>query len=132
GRGQLRVPGSRGEGRAQGLTWPIPSPSSCGERVRVRGSRSLRHLLLPLTPTLSHTWAEGERSRVGPVPDLSFLFVQALNGLASASSLFIIAAGLTIVFGVTRIVNFAHGSFYMLGAYFAVTIIPRLLDVSNS
>jgi branched-chain amino acid transport system permease protein len=66
------------------------------------------------------------------VPDLSFLFVQALNGLASASSLFIIAAGLTIVFGVTRIVNFAHGSFYMLGAYLAVTIIPRLLDVSNT
>jgi len=66
------------------------------------------------------------------VPDLSFLFVQALNGLASASSLFIIAAGLTIVFGVTRIVNFAHGSFYMLGAYFAVTIVPRLLDVSNT
>ncbi len=66
------------------------------------------------------------------MPDLSFLFVQALNGLASASSLFIIAAGLTIVFGVTRIVNFAHGSFYMLGAYFAVTIVPRLLDVSNT
>jgi branched-chain amino acid transport system permease protein len=64
--------------------------------------------------------------------DISFLFVQALNGLASASSLFIIAVGLTIVFGVTRIVNFAHGSFYMLGAYFAVTIVPRLLDVSNS
>jgi branched-chain amino acid transport system permease protein len=33
---------------------------------------------------------------------------------------------------VTRIVNFAHGSFYMLGAYFAVTIIPRLLDVSST
>ena len=64
--------------------------------------------------------------------DLSFLLVQALNGLASASSLFIIAAGLTIVFGVTRIVNFAHGSFYMLGAYFGVTLIPRLLDVSSS
>ena len=66
------------------------------------------------------------------MPDLSFLLVQALNGLASASSLFIISAGLTIVFGVTRIVNFAHGSFYMLGAYFGVTLIPRLLDVSNS
>src|SRR5262245_29974642 len=64
--------------------------------------------------------------------DASFLLLQALNGLASASALFIISAGLTIVFGVTRIVNFAHGSFYMLGAYFAVTIIPRLLDVSNT
>jgi branched-chain amino acid transport system permease protein len=66
------------------------------------------------------------------VPDFSFLLVQALNGLASASSLFIIAAGLTLVFGVTRIVNFAHGSFYMLGAYVAVTVVPRLLEISNS
>jgi branched-chain amino acid transport system permease protein len=66
------------------------------------------------------------------LPDVSFLLVQALNGLASASSLFIIAAGLTIVFGVTRIVNFAHGSFYMLGAYFGVTLIPRLLEASST
>ena len=47
------------------------------------------------------------------------LAVQLLNGLASASSLFLIAAGLTLIFGVTRIVNFAHGSFFMLGAYVA-------------
>jgi branched-chain amino acid transport system permease protein len=64
--------------------------------------------------------------------DLSFLLVQALNGLASASTLFIISAGLTLVFGVTRIVNFAHGSFYMLGAYLGVSIIPRLLDLASS
>ncbi|HRK18395.1 MAG TPA: ABC transporter permease [Hyphomicrobiaceae bacterium] len=62
----------------------------------------------------------------------SFIVIQFLNGLASAASLFIIASGLTIVFGVTRIVNFAHGSLYMLGAYFAVSILPRLYDVSNS
>src|SRR5919206_3408199 len=61
--------------------------------------------------------------------DLSFVVVQILTGLASASSLFIISSGLTIVFGVTRIVNFAHGSLYMLGAYVAVTIVPRLLDL---
>jgi branched-chain amino acid transport system permease protein len=66
------------------------------------------------------------------LPDVSFLLVQALNGLASASSQFIIAAGLTIVFGVTRIVNFAHGSFYMLGAYLGVTLIPRLLEASST
>jgi branched-chain amino acid transport system permease protein len=64
--------------------------------------------------------------------DLSFLLVQALNGLASASTLFIISAGLTLVFGVTRIVNFAHGSFYMLGAYLGVSIMPRLLDVASN
>ncbi len=63
---------------------------------------------------------------------LSFMIAQFLNGLASASSLFIVASGLTIVFGVTRIVNFAHGSLYMLGAYFAVTLMQPLLDLSRS
>lgn len=64
--------------------------------------------------------------------DLSFALVQSLSGLASASSLFIIASGLTLVFGVTRIVNFAHGSFYMLGAYMAVTIVPWLLEFDRN
>ena len=48
---------------------------------------------------------------------LASFAIQLLNGLASASSLFLVAAGLTLIFGVTRIVNFAHGSFFMLGAY---------------
>ena len=61
---------------------------------------------------------------------ISFIVTQFLNGLAGAASLFIVASGLTIVFGVTRIVNFAHGSLYMLGAYFAVTVVPRFLMVS--
>jgi len=50
----------------------------------------------------------------------SFL-IQTLNGLASASLLFLVALGLTLIFGVTRVVNFAHGSFFMLGAYLAVS-----------
>ena len=50
---------------------------------------------------------------------LSFVVVQAINGLASAASLFLIAAGLTIIFGVSRVINFAHGSLYMVGAYLA-------------
>lgn len=50
---------------------------------------------------------------------MSFIVVQAITGLASAASLFLIAVGLSIVFGVTRVVNFAHGSLYMLGAYLA-------------
>lgn len=57
---------------------------------------------------------------------MSFAFVQFLNGLASASSLFLVASGLSIIFGVTRIVNFAHGSFYMLGAYLAWTLVEQL------
>src|SRR5215469_16763160 len=47
---------------------------------------------------------------------------QALNGLAAASSLFFVGAGLSLIFGVTRIVNMAHGSLYMLGIYLAYAI----------
>jgi branched-chain amino acid transport system permease protein len=57
---------------------------------------------------------------------LSALLVQVLNGLASASSLFLVSAGLSLIFGVTRIVNFAHGSLMMLGAYTAYSLIGRL------
>ncbi|SMF17586.1 amino acid/amide ABC transporter membrane protein 1, HAAT family /amino acid/amide ABC transporter membrane protein 2, HAAT family [Tistlia consotensis] len=59
--------------------------------------------------------------------DPAFLLIQFLNGLASASNLFLIACGLSIIFGVTRIVNFAHGSFYMLGAYFAFTLADHMM-----
>ena len=41
---------------------------------------------------------------------MAFYFVQFLTGLASAASLFMVASGLSIIFGVTRIVNFAHGN----------------------
>lgn len=51
------------------------------------------------------------------------LLVQALNGLAEASSLFLVAVGLSLIFGVSRIVNFAHGSLYMLGLYVAWTLV---------
>ena len=54
---------------------------------------------------------------------MNFFVIQFLNGLASAASLFLVASGLSIIFGVSRIVNFAHGSFYMLGAYVAYTLV---------
>ena len=55
----------------------------------------------------------------------SAVLLQFLNGLAGASSLFLAAAGLSLIFGVTRIVNFAHGSLYMLGMYLAVWLAPH-------
>ena len=57
---------------------------------------------------------------------LSAFAVQLLNGLAGASSLFLVAAGLSLIFGVTRIVNFAHGSFFMLGVYGAYSLVDKL------
>ncbi len=62
---------------------------------------------------------------------LDGLLFQALNGLASASGLFFVAAGLSLIFGVTRIVNIAHGSLYMLGAYIAVTFATKIGGVSG-
>ena len=56
---------------------------------------------------------------------LGTLVALALSGLAQASSLFLVAVGLSLIFGVTRIVNFAHGSLYMLGAYLAVSLMAR-------
>ncbi|HQU49652.1 MAG TPA: hypothetical protein PLM09_11090, partial [Casimicrobiaceae bacterium] len=57
---------------------------------------------------------------------LAGFVVQLLNGLAGASSLFLVAAGLSLIFGVTRIVNFAHGSFYMVGFYVAYSAVAWL------
>jgi branched-chain amino acid transport system permease protein len=56
----------------------------------------------------------------------SAVLLQFLNGLAGASSLFLVAAGLSLIFGVTRVVNFAHGSLYMLGMYGAVWLSGRI------
>jgi branched-chain amino acid transport system permease protein len=56
---------------------------------------------------------------------MTYLVTQTLNGLFSAALLFLIASGLTLSFGVMRIVNIAHGSFYMLGVYVAYTVTSR-------
>ena len=60
------------------------------------------------------------------MPAPSFLFAQALSGLTAAMFLFLIASGLTLIFGVLRVLNFAHGSFYMLGAYMAFQVVRWL------
>ena len=54
------------------------------------------------------------------------LIFQAINGLSSASGLFLVAVGLSLIFGVTRIVNIAHGSLYMLGTYIAYSFATKL------
>src|SRR5256884_3344341 len=51
---------------------------------------------------------------------LALLFEQLLNGLQFGVMLFLMAAGLTLVFGIMNMVNLAHGSLYMVGAYLTV------------
>src|SRR5262249_17181962 len=54
---------------------------------------------------------------------------QVMAGLANGMLLFLVAAGLSLIFGVCRIINFAHGAFFMLGAYVAYTMVSA---TSNS
>ncbi|HYB43320.1 MAG TPA: branched-chain amino acid ABC transporter permease [Candidatus Methylomirabilis sp.] len=60
------------------------------------------------------------------MPDPSFVFAQSLSGLTAAMFLFLIASGLSLIFGVLRVLNFAHGTFYMLGAYTAYQVVQWL------
>jgi branched-chain amino acid transport system permease protein len=59
---------------------------------------------------------------------MTLYLIQLLTGLSHAATLFLVASGLSIIFGVTRIVNFAHGSFYMLGAYAAYSATEFLME----
>ena len=59
-----------------------------------------------------------------------FFATQFLTGMASAATLFIVAVGLSLVFGISRIVNFAHGTFYMIGAYLAYVLVARFAQGS--
>ena len=57
---------------------------------------------------------------------VSLIAAQFLSGLTTAMFLFLIASGLSLVFGVMRVLNFAHGSFYMIGAYMAWQVVHWL------
>ena len=54
-----------------------------------------------------------------------FLLVQTLNGLSFGALLFLLGSGLSLIYGVMKIVNIAHGSYYMLGAYVGLSVILR-------
>src|SRR5512140_3572609 len=58
--------------------------------------------------------------------DLATVVMLVMAGLTRASILFIVASGLTLVFGVLRVINMAHGSLYMIGAFVAATVIERV------
>ena len=60
---------------------------------------------------------------------MELVLVQILNGLQYGLLIFLAASGLTLVFGIMGIINLSHGSFYMLGAYLAVTLTGWLGDI---
>lgn len=56
---------------------------------------------------------------------LNFWVIQTVNGLAFSTLLFLLAVGFTLIFGLMRIMNLTHGSFYLLGAYISLTMLTR-------
>ena len=56
---------------------------------------------------------------------MEFWVTQAFNGISYGALLFLLAGGLSLIFGMMRIVNMTHGSYYLLGGYVALTIIWR-------
>ncbi len=58
---------------------------------------------------------------------MTFWIIQTLNGISFGMLLFLLAAGLSLIFGLMKVLNLAHGSFYLLGGYLALTIL-RLTD----
>ena len=56
--------------------------------------------------------------------DLATFLVQCLNAVQYGLLLFLVASGLTLIFGIMGVINLAHGSFYMLGAYLAFALAP--------
>ena len=63
---------------------------------------------------------------------MSILIIQILNSLFYASVLFLIAAGLSLIFGVMRIVNMAHGTFYAVGAFVTAWLVGRAVARSQA
>ena len=56
--------------------------------------------------------------------DLAIFLIQCLNSLQYGLLLFLVASGLTLIFGIMGVINLAHGSFYMIGAYMAFALAP--------
>ena len=54
---------------------------------------------------------------------LAFLLNQSVNALSQAALLFFLGVGLTLIFGIMRIINFAHGALYMLGAFVGYSLV---------
>ncbi|ETW91997.1 MAG: hypothetical protein ETSY2_54970, partial [Candidatus Entotheonella gemina] len=53
---------------------------------------------------------------------MNFWIIQTFNGISYGALLFLLASGLSLIFGVMRIVNLSHGSYFLLGGYFALTV----------
>ena len=64
--------------------------------------------------------------------DAATVLIQAMNGIQYGLLLFLVASGLTLIFGIMGVINIAHGSFYMIGAYLAWSLMGWVCRLRNS
>src|SRR3989449_161075 len=123
----------------RGAGAPGAAPPDLSRRRGSRHARQrllLRHGLRP--PARHHHQAcaareggpgAGPRGQRPPAPPAlvtaEFWITQAFNGLSYGALLFLLASGLSLIFGVMRIVNLAHGSYFMLGGYVGLSVVWR-------
>src|SRR5580692_13110986 len=90
-------------------------------RHRVQAGRHPR-LCRPTEPGLSCRARRGH-GEGGVVVNVQFWLIQAFNGISYGALLFLLGSGLSLIFGVMRIVNLAHGAYFLLGGYVALSVI---------
>src|SRR5580698_3013249 len=73
--------------------------------------------------TWAKLYATGRRGRGTDAVDARFWLIQAFNGISYGALLFLVGSGLSLIFGVMRIVNLSHGSYFLLGGYVALSVI---------
>src|SRR5580658_10849522 len=91
---------------------------------RAAGPKIARDTLSIQSP---QTWAKlkakASRGKGTEAVDARFWLIQAFNGISYGALLFLVGSGLSLIFGVMRIVNLSHGSYFLLGGYVALTVI---------
>ena len=110
----------------KGVKYDAERPASAGRRQRrsSQGHRPAQHLQDEASEGLTsrRPLPDGERAWSYRGRTMEVFVVSLLNGLVYGMLLFMLASGLTLIFSMMGVLNFAHASVYMLGAYFAYTI----------
>src|SRR5580658_6125847 len=92
-------------------------PCTSGAKI----SRDTLSIQSPLT--WAKLQAKASRGKGTKAVDARFWLIQAFNGISYGALLFLVGSGLSLIFGVMRIVNLSHGSYFLLGGYVALSVI---------